>query len=206
MRRADSQLKRAVRALPRWSQPVGVGAKRTVNMFSAPKIPYEWGPFKAARGSGPEKPRVSAGWVAAGEGALGGDAAGLDDDVLVADFLELGDEMRTDKNGLAFGSEFQEELADAFNAAWIESREGLVDDEEIGADEQVLEIGEFFLVAGRIGVRFAAEERGIKGEPAGDGLDCPRRLPGQINRRLAWWPLRSGQPRSHGKKAGRSGT
>src|SRR4030067_971213 len=72
----------------------------------------------------------------AGQGSLGDNPPALDDYELVADFLQLGDEMRTQQQGLPLSPEFQEELARAFNRHRVQRRERLVDDQEVGVDEK----------------------------------------------------------------------
>ena len=73
----------------------------------------------------------------AGQGSLGDNPPPPDDYELVADFLQLGDEMRTQQQGLPLSPEFQEELARAFNRNRVQRRERLVDDQEVREDQKV---------------------------------------------------------------------
>ena len=84
--------------------------------------------------------------------------------------------MRTQQQGLPLSPEFQEELARAFNRNRVQRRERLVDDQEVGVDEKTLEIGELLLIAERVGLNLAAQERGVEGDPAAQAIDQPAPL------------------------------
>lgn len=116
-------------------------------------------------GAGIEKIQALQIWLA-GQGSLGDDPPPINNDELVTDLLQLGDEMRTQKQRFPLSPEFPEKRAHTPDRNRVERRERLIDDQEVWVDQKALEIGELLLVAERVSANGAGQESRIKGHPA----------------------------------------